>query len=251
MNEVKSAVRVLEVLELLAQAEKPLALKEVVDELGYPKSSTHNLLATLVARGYAVRGEADRYTLNDTYRNGPGWICGPEARLIELAGPVMRELRDGCGETIMLGVLNRDCRLKTLERCSGTQPVRYESPLGSCLPSYCTAMGRALLAARDDGQIERYLAHERIVQYTRHTLVDRDLIRQHIAKARRDGFAVSDQEMDIGGSGVAAPVLNAKGETVAALNVAALSSRFAERREDIIAAVKRHALLLSNRLGWH
>ncbi|TCL05964.1 IclR family transcriptional regulator [Sodalis ligni] len=251
MNEVKSAVRVLEVLELLTHEEKPLSLKEVVDELGYPKSSTHNLLATLVSRGYAIRDETDRYQLNNAFREGPGWICGPEARLSEMALPVMRELRDRCGETIMLGVLNGEGRLKTLERCSGTQPVRYESPLGSCLPSYCTAMGRALLAGRDDAQIDNYLSRERIVQYTRHTLVDREQIKAHIAKARRDGYAVSDQEIDIGGSGVAAPVLNGKGETVAALNVAAISSRFNENGEALIAAVKNYAAILSSRLGWH
>lgn len=250
MNEVKSAMRVLEVLELLTQSDKPLTLKDVVNELGYPKSSTHNLLATLVARGYAIRDE-DRYQLNSTFRHGPGWICNPEARLTELASPIMRELRDQCGETIMLGVLNNDCRLKTLERCSGTQAVRYESPLGSCLPSYCTAMGRALLAAQEDARIEHYLSKEHIMQYTRHTLVDRVLIMEQIEKARRDGYAVSDQEMDLGGSGVAAPVFNAKGETVAALNVAAVSSRFMENSQAIIDAVQNYAGLLSRRLGWH
>ena len=51
-SEVKSAVRVLEMLELLARAQKPLTLKMIVSELGYPKSSTFNLLATLVSRAY-------------------------------------------------------------------------------------------------------------------------------------------------------------------------------------------------------
>lgn len=250
-NQVKSAARILELLELLGRATRPVSLKNVTDELGYPKSSAHMLMGTLVARGYAVRDENDRFQLNPAHRNGPGWVTGPHAHLIEVATPVLGMLRDRSGETVMLGVLNRDLRLRTIATCVGKQAVRYDSPLSGSIPSYCTAMGRMMLAARPAREVDRYLAGERIIAHTPHTVIDKGMLKQMIVQAGQDGYAVSDQEMDIGGSGVAAPVTNASGKIIAALDVAAVSSRFHIDRDRIITEVCKHARMLSKNLGFH
>src|SRR3546814_8855339 len=78
MNDsVRSASRVLDLLELLAGAEDGLSLAEACERLGAPKSSTLMLLRTLAGRGYAVRGDGDRYRLNETFRSGGfGWRSG-------------------------------------------------------------------------------------------------------------------------------------------------------------------------------
>ena len=102
-DEVKSAARILEVIELLARASEPVSLREVVAELGYPKSSTYNLLQTLVVRGYAVREEPERYRLHEACRSGPGWTSGRDAQLIAIAQPLMQELRDEIGEDGVFG----------------------------------------------------------------------------------------------------------------------------------------------------
>jgi DNA-binding IclR family transcriptional regulator len=249
--QVKSAARILELLELLGRAAKPVSLTNVIDELGYPKSSAHMLMGTLVARGYALRDENNRFHLNPAHRIGPGWVTGPHARLIEVATPILAMLRDHSGETVMLGVLNRDLRLRTIATCVGKQAVRYDSPLSGSIPSYCTAMGRVMLAAVSAREVDRYLASERIVAHTSHTVIDRGMLKQMIAKAGQEGYAVSDQEMDIGGSGVAAPVNDASGRVIAALNVAAVSSRFHMDRDRIIVQVREYALMLSSDLSRH
>ncbi|MFH1795596.1 MAG: IclR family transcriptional regulator [Pseudomonadota bacterium] len=249
-GEVKSAARVLELLEFLARSVRPVTLKDVVNELGYPKSSAHGLLATLVSRGYALRDTAECYALTNAYRNGPGWLSGPDSALIDVAEPVMRDLRDCCGETIMLGVLNWEQRLKMVARCVANRELRYESPFSGGLPSYCTAMGRVLLAGLEAKQVNSYLARERLVKYTDRTIVNKTTLRQIIQETRRRGFAISDQELDMDTSGVAAPVRNANGNVVAALDVAAVSGRFAENSETYISEVVRYARQLGNLLGW-
>src|SRR5690606_15242448 len=123
---------------------------------------------------------------------------GPHAHLIEVATPVLGMLRDRSGETVMLGVLNRDLRLRTIATCVGKQAVRYDSPLSGSIPSYCTAMGRMMLAARPAREVDRYLAGERIIAHTPHTVIDKGMLKQMIVQAGQDGYAVSDQEMDIG-----------------------------------------------------
>lgn len=247
---VKSATRVLELLEFLARSVRPVTLKDVVEELGYPKSSAHALLATLVLRGYASRNTNDCYTLNNAYRNGPGWFSGPDSALIDIAEPVMRDLRDRCGETIMLGVLNWEQRLKMVAKCVANRELRYESPFSGGLPSYCTAMGRVLLAGLDMKQVDRYFARERLVKYTDRTIVSKQTLRRIIQETRQRGYGIADQELDMGTTGVAAPVRRTDGNVVAALDVAAVSARYVESGEAIISEVVRHALRLSNLLGW-
>src|ERR1044072_380366 len=96
MNDnVKSAARVLDILELLARSDQPMALKDLVSVLALPKSSAHALLRTLQSRGYVERDAADRYALNQALRQSAGWIGGPEAHLAAVARPAMEQLRGG------------------------------------------------------------------------------------------------------------------------------------------------------------
>lgn len=249
-SDVKSAVRVLELLEFLARALKPVSLTDVVNELGYPKSSAHGLLATLVSKGYASRDDDDRYALNSAYRNGPGWISGPYSAIIDVAEPILRSLRDACGETTMLGVLNRDLRFKTIAKAVANRQVRYDTPFSGGMPCYCAAIGRVFLAALEPRQLDRYLARERLIRFTRHTITDKTMIRHIIEQTRRDGYAISEEEMDMGSTGTAAPVRDQTGKVIAALNVATISERFMDARRTIIAEVLRYADNLSEKLGW-
>ena len=248
--EVKSAVRVLEILELLSRAQGAMTLKAIVDELGYPKSSAFNLLATLVARAYVQRDDGDSYRIHEALRAGPGWVGGREAQLVATAQPLMDLLRDQIGETVFLGARRRDGRVKLLAKSVSRHSVRFDSDLTGSDPAYCTAMGRVLLSHWLPDRVSAYMAKERVVRITDHTVIDRAQIRRLIEAARDNGYAISDQEAVLGGSGVAAPVRDKTGEVVAALNIATISQRFNTRCATMIDAVMRHSDELSNRLGY-
>lgn len=248
--EVKSAARILEVLEFLARASEPVGLKDVVDELGYPKSSAHGLLATLVSRGYAVRGDGGRYALNEVCRSGPGWVGGEEAQLVALARPIMDELRDDVGESVFLGVRTRGGDVKRLAKSVSRQAIRYDADSDTPVPAYCTAMGRILLAFWSREATERYLTSVTLAPRTPLTVTDPDALRALLKNVRRDGYAISDQEMVLGGSGVAAPVWNRAGQVGAVLNLGIVTPRFLETRERMIASVVAAARVLSSRLGF-
>lgn len=249
-TDVKSAVRVLELLELLARSERPMSFKMIVDETGYPKSSTFNLLATLVSRGYVVRDDLDSYRLHEAFRNGPGWVNGHEAAMIAKAMPIMEALRDSTEETIFLGTLRRDGRLKRVAKLPSRQAVRFDSPLTASDPSYCTAMGRVLLAHWTPKRSAAYLSSERLISITPHTVVDKAQIREIIEDVRRNGYAISNEEAVLGGCGIAAPVRDASGRVVAALDIATVTARFAASRDALIAAVMAAADDLSARLHY-
>src|SRR5258707_9447366 len=128
MNDsVKSAARVLDILELLFRSEEPMALKDLVSILALPKSSAHALLRTLQSRGYVERDAADRYVLNESLRQSSGWIGGPQAHPSAVARPVMDQLRDDLDETVFLGGRAARGDAKGIAKSGSRGPVPHDS----------------------------------------------------------------------------------------------------------------------------
>jgi IclR family transcriptional regulator, pca regulon regulatory protein len=248
-HEVKSAVRVLELIEYLAGCAEPVTLKEITQELGYPKSSTHALAQTLVARGYVIQDATERYVLVHASRHGSA-VRAQEARLLSAAHPVMEELRERSGETVIVSVRTSRGEVKRLAKCVSRQVVRYDVDLDAPNESYCTATGRVLLAYWDSASVDAYLARKSIVAYTAATVTDLNVLRRILAEVRRQGFAINDQEYVQDSVGIAAPIRDRDGNVVAALNLGTLTARFKTRREEFIAAVKDCALKISRRIGY-
>ena len=247
-SEVKSAARVLEILELLTRLGEPATFGDIAAELRLPKSSAHALLRTLVTRGYAERDDAERYVLAAPFRNG-GWIGGMDTHLAAVARPVMEELRSALRETVFLGGRGTGGDVKILAKLVSPEQIRYDNDRPGLRPAYCTAMGRVLLAFWDAKATAGYLAKLRPRAFTARTIVDAERLRSIIERVRHDGFAVVEDEFAIGGSGAAAPVFDGTGRVVAALNLATVSRRFPGARKKIIDGVVQGAQRISHRLG--
>ena len=127
--------------------------------------------------------------------------------------------------------------------------MRYDTERTTPAPAYCTAMGRTMLAHWDPRSLERYLARVELVAHTPLTLTDRGKLVAVLARVRRQGHAVVDQEYAVGGVGVAAPVRERGGAVVAVLNIGAVAPRFAQSRARLIEGVKLAAAQISRRLG--
>jgi DNA-binding IclR family transcriptional regulator len=247
-HEVKSAARILELIEFLAGCSEPVSLKEITIALGYPKSSAHALAQTLVSRGYAIQDSTERYLL--VHGNRHSTVRTREARLLSAAHPVMDSLRDQSGETVMLSVRTSRGEFKRLAKCVSRQAVRYDTDLDAAAASYCTAMGRVLLAYWEPPAVEAYFSRTQLVGYTRFTVTDPGHLREIVAQVREEGVAVNDQEFVAGATGIAAPVRDHEGQVAAALNLGTLTARFHARREEIIMAVKEAAAKINHRFGY-
>jgi len=251
MNEsVKSAARVLDILELLARSDEPMALKDLVSILALPKSSAHALLRTLQARGYVERDAADRYALNGALRQSSGWIGGPEAHLAAVARPVMDRLRDELDESVFLGVRVGRGDVRVIAKSVSRAQIRYDSNDPGPRPGYCTGMGRILLAFWNKKSTDAYLMRTRLRAHTPKTVTDVGKLRAILAKVGRDGYAVLEEEYLLGGSATAAPVFGGDGAVVAALNVGTVSARYPAAKSRIIQGVVRAAATISQRLGY-
>lgn len=251
-NTVKSAARILDILELFALRREPMRLSEIAAQLDLPKSSALMLLRTLEGRGYLAR-EGERYRLEPVSpgeQGEGGWIGGRMARLIRIAEPVMRAMVEQLQDTTVLGVLTAELDVRVIANFISPLPVRYDLSRMTVIPAYSTALGQAMLAFRSADEVEAYIARCGFEPLTEKTITDPAAFRQRLAQIRRRGWAVNYEERFIGAAGTAAPVFDSSGRVVAALNVATVTVRFRRNQKLIVETVQREAAALSRQLGF-
>jgi DNA-binding IclR family transcriptional regulator len=215
---VRSAWRALAVLEAVAESPLGMTLTDITAALHLPASSAHGLLSTLSEAGYLVR---DADTLR--YRLGPrlGKLAAAfraQGDLVTLAKPAMDRLRAASGQTVSLTVLQDDHILFVDKRTTDGQ-VQIVNPVGTRLPAHATGSGKAMLAYLPEADLARLYPGVTLPQRTPHTLATREALWRALAMVRRRGWALDEQESDLGVWAVAAVIREANGLPVGALSI--------------------------------
>lgn len=224
-----------------------LGVTRIAELVGREKSQVSRTLKTLVDCGALDR---DPQTLH--YRLSWGLYAlaarAGDGRLLELATPLLEQLVARLGETAHLSVLRGADVLTVLSQASSSV-VAAGGWVGGTTPAYCTSAGRVLLLDRTADELRRLfadVAFERLAPHTPRT-VAQVLVR--IEEARRADYAVVDEEHESGLIAIAAPVRDARGRVVAAVNVSAPRFRLADHLEPARREVVAAARTLSDRLG--
>jgi DNA-binding IclR family transcriptional regulator len=224
---VKSALRVLDLLELLAAAPESLGVSELSRRLGIPKSSASMLLLTLEGRGYVADQGERRFTLHPSFARGAqSWVGGLRARLVHLVRPTLARLAQSTGETALLALPCDARRIQYVAKAVSPKDLRVDVALDVARAVHSTSAGLAILAHQGAAACERYLAHGPLERMTPHTLCDPRKLRKELEAIRQRGYAMLHQSHALDDSGVAAPIFDAHGAVVAALNVSAPTARF-------------------------
>jgi len=180
---VKSATRVLQVLEHFAQVRRPLPLKQISDALGYPQSSTTVLLKNLVTLGYLNYNRAERvYFPTPRVASLGDWVTQAlfgQGRIVE----VMRDLHSATGETVSICMLN-DIYLQYIRVIQSTHPLRFHTDEGSMRPLTQSAVGWLLLTDRSDTEIENLVRRANIATPRKEDRVPLEIIAPQVADAR-------------------------------------------------------------------
>ena len=187
---VKSAYRALDVLEAMAAG--PATMSELSRGLGIPKSSLHGLLRTLADRGWVASVDGgSRFRLGvRALQVGARFV--DEDELVAQVAPSLDRLAATTGETVQHARLDGD-RIVYLAKRDSPHPVRIISSIGSRLPAHATALGKALLAERDDETLRSLLTLP-LPPLTPHTLTDWQPLAADLADVRSRGYAVDDGE---------------------------------------------------------
>jgi IclR family acetate operon transcriptional repressor len=246
---VQSVDRSLAILETLATADD-LRLIEIAARTGLQPSTVHRLLGTLVARGYAVQSRpTGRYMLG--YRLL--WLAGLAGervgRLRLLARPHLVSVREATGETANLSILAPPNSVY-VEQVEGVRAVRMLAHIGAAVPAHASAAGKAMLAAASPDDLSQILGSDPLPALTPHTITSLTGLRQELEQVNRKGFAVDQEEHELGVNCVAAPVFDDHG-AAAAISVSAPSLRIQPGDVGMVAEVLvQSARALSEELGY-
>ncbi|HEU0166965.1 MAG TPA: IclR family transcriptional regulator [Chloroflexota bacterium] len=249
-NGVEAVHRAVDVLNAFSRREPELTLAAVARKASLPKPTAFRILATLRARGLVTQDPATgQYSLGFGLLELAS-IRTQQTSVREEALPTLKHLRDALGETAVLSVRVGEYRVH-LEQAEGTLPIRRHVEMGERVPLCVGGASKVLLAGLPDAEIQEYLARTTLTPYGPNTPTDVAKLLADVALIRRQGYAEGVNERNLGGVGVAAPVLDHAGAVVAALHVSVPQFRYhAATRKRCIAGVVEGARAISERLGY-
>jgi DNA-binding IclR family transcriptional regulator len=246
---VQSVDRTLDVLEALASRRAATGISELSQIVGLHVSTVHRLLATLVDRGYVRQDpESSRYHLGSrVFTLSSAADVHLDLRLV--ARPYLERLMRGSGETANLVTLG-DGEVVYLDQVASMHLVKMFTAPGMRAPLYCTGTGKAMLAYAPPEVVEAALAAT-FERRTPKTLVTREALEAQLARIRKLGYSLDDEEMEEGVRCIAVALFDRRRQVVGAISVSGPTTRVThERVERIAPLVTALADELSHQLGY-
>ncbi len=219
---VQSLSRGLTVLQAF-NAERPaMTLADMARATGLTRATARRLLHTLVTLGYVC---TDGRTFELTPRVlDLGFAYVSSLQLPDIAQPFMEELSDRVHESVSASVLD-GTQIVYVARVNTQRIMGISLAIGSRLPAAWTSMGRVLLSGLDDAALDEFLEHLVVTGPTAQSITDVAALRSEIHAVRSQGYALIDQELEVGIRSVAAPLRDRRGRTLAAVNVGTHAAR--------------------------
>jgi IclR family transcriptional regulator, pca regulon regulatory protein len=220
-----SLARGLAVLRCFAEQERPMTIAQASQLTGFSRPAVRRCLHTLVQLGY-VEKSGSKYVLRPKVMM-LGYAYLSSTPLAVRAQALLDALRDELGESCSLGVMEDD-ELCYIARAETSRIMTVALRVGSRLPLYPTSMGRVLLSGMSPAERSAYFARVQPAAITRFTEIRTGNLQAICDKVAQDGFAIVDQELELGLCSVAVPVYAMNGRIVAAINIGTSTHRYSE-----------------------
>jgi len=246
---INSVQKALDILGLFNAQNPELGTTEIARALEMPKSTASGLVQTLEYNGYLEQNPENR-----KYRLGLklvelGSVLLNQLDLRQLAQPYLETLRDWCNEGINLAILHNG-EVVYIERLLGTSMLGMRSEIGKREPVHSTALGKAILSYWSNQEVRSYLEQHELSAITPQTITDHETLIRELSRIRALGFALDDQENELGGRCVAAPIIDYRGRPVAAVSISAPIQRLPDEQIPLFGSkVKQAAQGISRQLG--
>jgi IclR family KDG regulon transcriptional repressor len=247
LSSVANAIRLIKVF---SDDDYEIGISELGKRLKLPKSTVHRLASTLVDAGMLEQSEE-----NGRYRLGLvvfelGSLVRRKMDFYSEAKPFLMALRDKTEESVHLAILV-NASIMYINSLESKQAIRMKLDVGMRKPAHSTAAGKVILAFQPTDVLARVLA-EGLNEHTANTIVDPDEFKRELALIRTRGFAMADEENEVGVRSLAAPVRDHSGNVIAAISIAGPAQRLTKKimstfAPDVVSAAEA----TSARLGYH
>ena len=245
----QAVLRALSLLKMFSDEQPQISLADLAQQASLNKSTTYRLLTALESEGLVIRNGT-----GDTYRLGPAMIVlGGRAmranNLRAVSRPELELLAQHTRETATVEILSQG-QVLILDEVSGGYLVGAAPNVGSYWPLHATATGKVLLAHLSTEQ-QQELLQPSLTPYTANTLISLDDLHAELNKIKAQGFAIGNQELEIGFTSVGVPIFNHEERVVAAISVGGSSARLTpDALVELVTLTKESAGRISVTLGF-
>ena len=221
---VGSLAKGLNVIRVFGKDSPTMSVSEVARSTGITRAGARRLLLTLHSLGY-LRNDGRRFSLAPktlelgySFLSSRGWLS--------IASPLLENLKATLTESVSVTMLE-DTDVVYIARFPADRVITVSMDVGSRRPAYCTAMGRVLLGELPELEARAILDRSHLVAHTPRTVVDKEALMEEFRKARRQGHAIVDQELEDGLVAASVPLRDCHGAVLAAVNVCGHASQLA------------------------
>lgn len=249
-RKIGSVQRAIDILNLFGSQAPELGTTEIARALGLHKSTAASLVYTLAANGFLSQNPETR-----KYRLGlklveRAFAMLDHVEIRRIAYPSLQQLRDQWNETVNLAILD-GADVVFIERMLGTKALGMRSEVGRRERAHSTALGKAILASLPLDEVRALVARHGLPAVTPKTITDPEKLFAELDKVRNQGYAVDDEENEIGGRCVAVPIFDHTGKVVAAVSISAPTARLPlSDVPQVGAMVRETAKTISRNLGY-
>jgi len=223
-NFMTSLARGLAVIRGFTQQKRSLTISQLSQRTGIPRAAVRRCLYTLSRLGLVASEDGRTFALRPKIL-GLGHAYLSSTTLASSAQPVLDRISDVLHESSSIALLDGD-EILYVARSSTTQRIMsVDLGIGTRLPAYCTSMGRVLLAHLAPSERDDYFTRVKLVAHTSKTQIAPDKLRNDLDAVVSAGYAIVDQELELGLRSIAVPVRDLAGKVVAAMNISTQASR--------------------------
>lgn len=243
-NFMTSLARGLAVIRAFSDQRRSLSIAQLSHKTGIPRAAVRRCLYTLKQLGYAD-SEGNAFSLKPKVLTlGYSYLSSTPLTVSVL--PILNGISRTLNESCSLAVLDEG-EVLYVARSATSRIMSVALNTGSRLPAYCTSLGRVMLAHLPPQELDDYFGKVELKAFTHRTVVSEQGIREILAEVRQDGFALIDEELEVGLRSIAVPVRGASGEVVAALNVGVHATRVSvgQMKKKFVPVLQRGAQELS------
>jgi IclR family KDG regulon transcriptional repressor len=247
---IASVQRALDILNLFNTDNKELGNSEIAKLVGLPIGTASGLIYTLKLNKYLDQNPVNRkYHLGLKLAERASLLL-EQLDIRELTSPYLDELRNWCGESVNLAIRDGNA-VVYIERMFGNHSLGIRSELGKRAPLHSTALGKAIFANLPVEEREELLSQYILRPVTPFTITDKKELKNELIKIRTTGYALDEQENEVGGRCIGAPVFDHSSYPIGAISISIPVQRFPlERTEEYGLRLKAAAAEISKRMGY-
>lgn len=250
-EQVSTVLRALDVLECFMDHTREWTLKMIAERVGLPTTTVYRQLTTLTERQYLTYDRQHKI-----YRVGPRFLllCSTivgHSDLRQIARPELESLSERAKETINLSML-LDHDIFYLDKVESRRSIVCNTRVGSRVPAYATGCGKVMLAFQLPERVQAYCAwmEQHAVPLTERTVTTPECFMKELLRARQEGYAVDDGEIERGLICFAAPIRDMNGQVIAAVSVSGPEFRMRQEQDFMIRQVRQSAAVISSCMGY-